>query len=134
MRGVEDGTIDIIVSDHDPQSAGGKRLPYAEATNGAVGLELMLPVGLKLAADDEIDLMAYLRAVTVAPAELLGLKGGRLAVGAAADIVVFSETEPWVLDSEQLLSRSKNTPFDDRRMTGRVLYTLKNGRVVYSAR
>lgn len=134
LRAVEDGTIDIIVSDHDPQSAGGKRLPYAEAACGAVGLELMLPVGLKLAADDEIDLMAYLRAVTVAPADLLGLKGGRLVEGGPADLVIFSETEPWVLDSEKLLSRSKNTPFDDRRMTGRVLYTIKAGRVVYSAR
>ncbi|MEM7728260.1 MAG: dihydroorotase [Pseudomonadota bacterium] len=133
LRAVEDGTIDIVVSDHDPQSAGRKRLPYAEAATGAVGLELMLPVGLKLAAEEELDLMAYLRATTVAPAELLGLDGGTLAVGAPADIVVFSETEPWVLDSEQLLSRSKNTPFDDRRMTGRVRHTIKNGRIVYSA-
>ncbi|MGB3455450.1 MAG: dihydroorotase [Litorimonas sp.] len=133
LRAVEDGTIDIIVSDHDPQSAGRKRLPFAEAATGAVGLELMLPVGLKLAAEEEIDLMAYLRATTIAPAEMLGLRGGRLAVGEAADLVVFSETEPWVLDSEKLLSRSKNTPFDDRRMTGRVRHTFKNGRVVYSA-
>jgi dihydroorotase len=134
LRGVEDGTIDIIVSDHDPQSAGRKRLPYAEAANGAVGLELMLPVGLKLAADEEIDLMAYLRAVTVAPADLLGLQGGRLIEGGPADLVIFSETEPWVLDSEKLLSRSKNTPFDDRRMTGRVRHTIKGGQIVYSAR
>jgi dihydroorotase len=133
LRGVEDGTIDIIVSDHDPQSAGRKRLPYAEAANGAVGLELMLPVGLKLAAEGEIDLMSYLRATTIAPAELLGLQGGQIAVGQAADLVIFSETEPWVLDSEKLLSRSKNTPFDDRRMTGRVRHTLKNGEIVYSA-
>lgn len=133
LRAVEDGTIDIIVSDHDPQSAGRKRLPYPEATPGAVGLELLLAVGLKLAAEGEIDLMAYLRAVTINPAEMLGLKGGRLAEGAPADLVIFSETEPWVLDSEKLLSRSKNTPFDDRRMTGRVRHTIKNGRIVYSA-
>lgn len=133
LRAVEDGTIDIIVSDHDPQSAGRKRLPYAEAAAGAVGLELLLPVGLKLAAEGELDLMAYLRAVTVAPAELLGLSGGRLLEGAPADLVIFSETEPWVLDSDKLLSRSKNTPFDERRMTGRVRHTIKDGRVVYSA-
>lgn len=133
LRGVEDGSIDIIVSDHDPQSAGRKRLPYAEAAPGAVGLELLLPVGLKLAAEEELDLMAFLRAVTIAPAELLGLPGGRLTEGGPADLVIFSETEPWVLDSEQLLSRSKNTPFDERRMTGRVRYTIKNGRIVYSA-
>lgn len=133
LRAVQDGTIDIIVSDHDPQSAGRKRLPYAEAATGAVGLELMLPVGLKLAAEGELNLMSYLRATTIAPAELLGLKGGTLAVGAPADLVIFSETEPWVLDSEKLLSRSKNTPFDDRRMTGRVRHTIKEGRIVYSA-
>ena len=133
LRAVQDGTIDIIVSDHDPQSAGRKRLPYAEAATGAVGLELMLPVGLKLAAEGELDLMSYLRATTIAPAELLGLKGGTLAVGAPADLVIFSETEPWVLDSEKLLSRSKNTPFDDRRMTGRVRHTIKEGQIVYSA-
>lgn len=133
LRAVEDGTIDIIVSDHDPQSAGRKRLPYAEATPGAVGLELLLPVGLKLAAEEELDLMAFLRAVTVAPADLLGLEGGRLREGAPADLVLFDATEPWVLDSERLLSRSKNTPFDGRRMTGRVRHTLKDGRIVYSA-
>ena len=133
LRGVEDGTIDIVVSDHDPQSAGRKRLPFAEAASGAVGLELLLPVGLKLASEGELDLMAFLRAVTVAPAELLGLPGGRLDVGAPADIVVFSEHEPWVLDSETLLSRSKNTPFDGRRMTGRVRMTIKDGCVVYRA-
>ncbi|MGB6229922.1 MAG: amidohydrolase family protein, partial [Litorimonas sp.] len=133
LRAVEDGTVDIVVSDHDPQSAGRKRLPYAEATPGAVGLELLLAVGLKLAAEEELDLMAFLRAVTIAPAELLGLEGGTLAVGAPADIVVFSETEPWLLDSERLLSRSKNTPFDGRRMTGRVRHTIKNGRIAYSA-
>ncbi|GLQ21799.1 dihydroorotase [Algimonas porphyrae] len=133
LRAVEDGTIDIIVSDHDPQSAGRKRLPYAEATPGAVGLELLLPVGLKLAAEEELDLMAFLRAVTVAPADLLGLEGGRLREGAPADLVLFDATEPWVLDSERLLSRSKNTPFDGRRMTGRVRHTFKDGRIVYSA-
>ena len=133
LRGVEDGTIDIIVSDHDPQSAGRKRLPFAEATPGAVGLELLLAVGLKLAAEDELDLMAFLRAITFNPADLLGLKGGRLREGAPADLVIFSETDPWVLDSDALLSRSKNTPFDDRRMTGRVHHTIKGGRIVYSA-
>ncbi|WP_298917346.1 dihydroorotase [uncultured Algimonas sp.] len=133
LRAVEDGSIDIVVSDHDPQSAGRKRLPYDEAANGAVGLELMLAVGLKLAAEGEIGLMPYLRAATCAPAELLGLEGGRLAVGERADIVVFSETDPWVLDSDKLLSRSKNTPFDGRRMTGRVRHTIKNGEIAYSA-
>ena len=133
LRAVADGTLDIVVSDHDPQSAGRKRLPFAEAAAGAVGLELLLPVGLKLAAEGELDLMTFLRAVTVNPAQLLGVEGGTLAEGAPADMVVFSETEPWVCDADSLLSRSKNTPFDERRMTGRVRYTLVGGEVVYSA-
>ena len=133
LRGVGDGTIDIIVSDHDPQSAGRKRLPFAEAAAGAVGLELLLPVGLKLAAEGELDLMDFLRAVTVNPATLLGVEGGTLAEGAPADIVVFDEMEPWLCDADRLLSRSKNTPFDGRRMTGRVRMTLKGGEVVFRA-
>ena len=133
LRAVADGTIDIVVSDHDPQSAGRKRLPFAEAAAGAVGLELLLPVGLKLAAEGELDLMDFLRAVTVNPAQLLGVDGGTLAEGARADMVVFSETEPWVCDAHSLRSRSKNTPFDERRMTGRVRHTLVGGEVVFSA-
>ena len=133
LQGVSDGTIDIIVSDHDPQSAGRKRLPFAEAAAGAVGLELLLPVGLKLAAEGELDLMDFLRAVTINPAQLLGLDGGQIREGAKADLVIFSETEPWVVDPEALRSRCKNTPFDGRRMTGRVRHTLIGGEVVYSA-
>ena len=133
LRAVADGTIDIVVSDHDPQSAGRKRLPFAEAAAGAVGLELLLPVGLKLAAEGELDLMDFLRAVTVNPAQLLGVDGGTLAEGARADMVVFSESEPWVCDAHSLRSRSKNTPFDERRMTGRVRHTLVGGEVVFSA-
>lgn len=133
LRAVADQTIDIIVSDHDPQSSGRKRLPFAEAAPGAVGLELLLPVGLKLAAEDDLDLMDFLRAVTCNPADLLGLDGGAITVGAVADLVIFSETEPWIVDQSALLSRSRNTPFDGRRMTGRVRHTIKNGRVVYSA-
>ena len=133
LRAVADGTIDIVVSDHDPQSAGRKRLPFAEAAAGAVGLELLLPVGLKLAAEGELDLMDFLRAVTVNPAQLLGVDGGTLAEGARADMVVFSETEPWVCDAHSLRSRSRNTPFDERRMTGRVRHTLVGGDVVFSA-
>ena len=133
LRAVSDGTIDIVVSDHDPQSAGRKRLPFAEAAAGAVGLELLLPVGLKLAAEGELDLMTFLRAVTINPAQMLGVRGGTLSEGAPADLVVFSETEPWVCDADSLLSRSKNTPFDERRMTGRVRYTMVGGEVVFSA-
>ena len=132
LSGVNDGTIDVIVSDHDPRPAGEKRLPFSEASNGAVGLEILLAAGLSQVADGALDLMAFLAAVTCNPAQLLGLNSGQIAKGAPADLVLFDPMRPWICDSEQLKSRSKNTPFDGRRMTGKALYTIKDGEVVFS--
>ncbi len=133
LAGINDGVIDVIVSDHDPRPAGEKRLPYSESSPGAVGLELLLSAGLSQVADGRLDLTAFLRAVTARPAELLGLNAGQIKEGAPADLVLFDPEMPWVCDSEKLRSRSKNTPFDGRRLTGRAVYTIKGGEVVYSA-
>ena len=133
LKGINDGTIDVIVSDHDPRPAGEKRLPYAEASTGAVGLELLLAAGLSQVADGRLDLMAFLAAVTSNPAALLGLDSGRIAEGAPADLIIFNPNAPWVCDSDALLSRSKNTPLDGRRMTGRNLKTICKGRVVFDS-
>ena len=130
LAGVNDGSIDVVVSAHDPRPAGEKRLPFEEASPGAVGLELLLSAGLSQVADGQLDLMAFLRAVTIGPASLLDLPSGRLSVGAPADIVIFDPDKPWVCDSDALKSRSKNTPFDTRRMTGRAEMTLCDGRIV----
>ena len=78
-------------------------------------------------------MLPFLAALTCNPADLLGLDSGRLRVGAAADLVIFDPHEPWVCDAETLRSRSKNTPFDGRRLTGRVKHTIKAGELVYSA-
>ena len=107
--------------------------PYAEASTGAVGLELLLAAGLSQVADGRLDLMAFLAAVTTNPANLLGLESGRIAEGAPADLIVFNPNAPWVCDSDTLLSRSKNTPLDGRRMTGRNLKTICQGRVVFDS-
>ena len=133
LEGINDGTIDVIVSAHDPRPAGEKRLPYAEASTGAVGLELLLAAGLSQIADGRLDLMAFLAAVTSNPANLLGLASGRITEGAPADLIIFNPDAPWVCDSDALLSRSKNTPLDGRRMTGRTLKTICNGRVVFDS-
>ena len=133
LKGINDGTIDVIVSNHDPRPAGEKRLPYAEASTGAVGLEILLAAGLSQVADDRLDLMAFLAAVTCNPAALLGLDSGRIAKGAPADLIIFNPNAPWVCDSDKLLSRSKNTPLDGRRMTGRNLKTICQGRVVFDS-
>ncbi len=125
------GLIDVVMSDHNPQDVETKRLPFAEAAPGAIGLETMLSAGLRLVHAGEIELMALLRAMSSRPAELLGLPGGSLRAGAPADVIVIDGDMPWVLDPAELKSKCKNTPFDEARMTGRVLRTIVAGRTVY---
>ncbi len=131
LEGINDGTIDVIVSAHDPRPAGEKRLPFAEASTGAVGLEILLSAALTQVADEKLDLMAALAAMTCNPAALLGLESGRITEGAPADLILIDPHKPWVCDSDKLLSRSKNTPFDGRRMTGRTVKTICKGKVVF---
>jgi dihydroorotase len=131
VAGLADGTIDVVVSSHDPQDVDTKRHPFAEAADGTVGLETMLSAALRLVHGGDIDLVTLLRALATRPAELLGLEVGRLAPGAPADLILVDPDMPWVLDPETLRSRSKNTPFDGARFAGRVLCTLVAGRAVY---
>jgi dihydroorotase len=125
------GLIDVVMSDHNPQDVETKRLPFAEAAAGAIGLETMLTAGLRLVHSGEIKLATLLRAMSTRPAELLGLPGGSLTSGAPADIIVVDTELPWVLDPIELKSKCKNTPFDEARLTGRVVRTIVSGRTVY---
>jgi dihydroorotase len=127
------GLIDIVVSAHAPAPAEDKRLPYDEAAPGAVGLETLLPALLSLHHGDGIALPDLLRTVTLAPAELLGLKAGRLAQGAPADLVIADIHAPVVIDADALISKSKNSPFDGRTLQGKVLRTVVEGRTVYES-
>jgi dihydroorotase len=131
IRGVGAGDIDIIVSSHDPQDADDKRRPFAEATDGAVGLETLLPAALRLHHSGELPLLSIFRAMTLNPARLLGLHSGRLSKGAIADIILVDLNKPWVLNKDLLRSRSKNSPFDESKLQGRVLRTLVAGKTVY---
>ncbi len=131
VRALAAGDIDVIVSSHDPQDADVKRRPFAEAADGAIGLETLLAAALRLYHADEIGLLPLLRAMTINPAKLLGLPGGRLEKGAPADLLLFDPGQPWVVDREQLRSRSKNSPFDEQKLQGRVLKTMVAGRMVY---
>jgi dihydroorotase len=131
VEAVSAGLIDVIMSDHNPQDVETKRLPFAEAAPGAIGLETMLTAGLRLVHSGEIDLAKLLRAMSTRPAELLGLPGGTLKTGAPADVIVFDMDLPWVLDPNELKSKCKNTPFDEARLTGRVVRTIVSGRTVY---
>ena len=125
------GLIDVVMSDHNPQDVDGKRLPFAEATHGAIGLETMLPAGLRLVHSGDVELMTLLRAMSSAPAELLGLPGGTLRPGSPADVIVVDLDAPWVLDPDELKSKCKNTPFDEAKLQGRVVRTIVAGRTVY---
>jgi len=102
----ESDRLSLLEGINDGSPAGEKRLPYAEASTGAVGLELLLAAGLSQVADGRLDLMAFLAAVTSSPAALLGLNSGRIAEDAPADLIIFNPNAPWVCDSDILLSRS----------------------------
>ncbi len=131
VAGVADGTVDVIVSNHDPQDVDGKRLPFEEAAYGAIGLETMLPAALELHLSGEIALLPLLRAMTSRPAALLGLRGGALTVGAPADLTTVSLNAPWRVDAKKLRSKSKNAVFDERVFRARVLKTFVAGKMVY---
>ncbi len=133
IEALASGLIDIVVSSHSPAPAEDKRLPYDEAVPGAVGLETLLPALLSLYHDERIALVDLIRAVTLAPAELLGLRGGRIAPGAPADLALCDIDAPIIIDAARLLSKSKNSPFDGRRLQGQVLMTVVDGRVVHRA-
>ena len=128
---LKDGTIDIISSMHTPQDEESKRLPFEEAASGAVGLETLLPAALRLYHGGLLDLPSLFRAISLNPAKRLGLPAGRLEVGAPADLVLFDPDAPFVLNRFGLLSKSKNTPFDEARMQGKVLRTFVNGNEIY---
>ncbi|MGO4386023.1 dihydroorotase [Microvirga sp. 2YAF29] len=134
IEALADGTIDVIVSDHNPQDVENKRLPFAEAADGAVGLETLLSAALRLVHSDRISLPRLLRALSTKPAEILGLEAGRLKVGAPADLIVFDAEAPYVLDRNQLKSLSKNTPFDEARLEGQVTITIVAGRILFDRR
>ncbi|HEU4519514.1 MAG TPA: dihydroorotase [Microvirga sp.] len=134
VAALAEGVIDVVVSDHNPQDVETKRLPFAEAADGAVGLETLLSAGLRLVHAGDITLAGLLRALSTRPAEILGLPGGRLAKGAPADLIAFDPDAPYILDKRQLHSRSKNTPFDEARLDGQVIVTLVGGRVVFDRR
>ena len=130
---LDEGLIDVVMSDHNPQDVEVKRLPFAEAAAGAIGIETMLPAGLRLVHNGELKLLTLLKAMSTRPAELLGLAGGTLRPGAPADVVVIDPDVPWLVDPEQLKSKCRNTPFDEARMQGRATRTIVAGRTVYES-
>ncbi len=133
IEGLLSGLVEVVTSAHTPAPAEDKRLPFAEAAPGGIGLETLLPALLALHHDRGAALPILMRAVTLAPARLIGLDAGRIAPGAVADLVLCHISAPVHIDAEKLLSKSKNSPFDGRRLQGQVLLTMVSGRIVHRA-
>ena len=130
-RGLADGTVDCVCSDHTPVDEDGKHLPFAQAEPGATGLELLLPLTLKWGQANKLGLPATLARITSEPARILGVASGRLAAGAPADVVLFDPAASVNVAPEMLKSQGKNTPFLGYELAGRVRTTIVAGNVVY---
>ena len=131
IEALREGLIDVVTSAHSPAPAEDKRRPFSEAAPGAVGLETLLPALLSLHHEDGLDLLDLLRPVTSGPAGVLGLPGGALSEDAPADLVLFDPNAPVVIDAAALRSKSKNSPFDGRRLQGKVAGTWVGGRRIF---
>ena len=131
IEGLKSGTIDVIHSAHDPQDSEVKRQPFAEASEGAIGLETLLAAGMRLVHSGDVDLLTILRAMTQRPAEILGLASGRLDVGAPADVILIDPDFPWIVSEAEIVSRSRNTAFEGARLQGAVMQTFVAGRSVF---
>ncbi|MFC3705775.1 dihydroorotase [Devosia honganensis] len=131
IEGLRTGVIDVIHSDHDPQDTEVKRRPFAEASDGAIGLETLLSAALRLVHSGDIDLPTILRAMTSRPAEILGIEAGRIARGVPADLILVDPDYPWQVTENSFRSKSRNTSFEGARMQGKVMRTIVDGKTVF---
>ena len=134
IEALAEGTIDLICSSHDPQDVDTKRHPFAEAAEGAIGLESLFAAALRLFHDGQVSLTRLIEAMSVNPARLFNLPGGTLKTGTAADLVIADLDLPWVYGEDDIVSQSKNTTFEGANFTGKVIRTLVNGVTVYEAK
>jgi dihydroorotase len=132
IEGLRDGTIDAIASDHAPWDQDSKRLPFSSAAYGIVGLETLLALALELYHNRHLGLLDVVRLMTLNPAQILRLPVGRLTVGAPADLVLFDPDLSWQICPDAFRSKSKNAPFDERPVQGRVQLTIVDGRTIFA--
>ncbi len=133
-RGLAEGRIDALCSDHTPVDDDGKQMPFSESETGATGMELLLPLTLKWGREAGLTLSQALARVTSDAARIVGIvKAGHLAVGARADVCVFDPEAVVRIGREQLRSQGKNTPFLGYELPGQVRYTLVEGQVMFGA-
>jgi len=130
---VQRGNLSAICSDHQPHEPDAKSGPYPSTEPGASGLDTLLPLSLRFAEEQRMELPALIDRLTRGPADILGLPAGTLSVGAVADVCIFDQQRTWMVNSSTLVSNGHNTPFYDWEMQGRVTHTLLGGRVVYTS-
>ena len=133
VNGIKSGLIDVIVSDHTPEDEEGKRLPFAQAATGAIGIETLLPLALEMHHNESLDLIKIIETLTINPAKILKINKGTLKKGSDADICVFDLDKPWVVNGDDLKSKSKNTAIESRKLQGKVFMTFLNGDLVFKS-
>jgi len=131
VEAVNDGTIDVIVSDHKPEDEESKRLTFSQATTGATGVETLLPLALELFHNKSVKLVKLIASITSNPAKILAINKGSLEKGNEADLCVFDINKPWVVNKDMLKSKSKNTPIENRKLQGQVLKTFVKGEMAF---
>ena len=132
IDGIKDDLIDVIVSDHIPEDEESKRLPFAQAATGSIGIETLLSLSLELYHNDSLPLEKIIKCLTINPAKILKINKGTLKKGSDADICIFDLEKPWMVKAEDLKSKSKNTAIENRKLQGRVKMTFLQGEAVYS--
>ncbi len=133
VQGIKSGLIDVIVSDHTPEDEEGKRLPFAQAATGAIGIETLLPLALEMYHNESLQLQKIIETLTINPAKILKINKGSLKKGLDADICVFDLDVPWIIKADLLKSKSKNTAVEERKVQGKVLMTFLNGELRYKS-
>ena len=131
VKGINEGLIDVIVSSHKPEDEESKRLPFAQAATGSIGVETLLPLALELFHNKSIELNKIIEMITINPAKILKIKKGSLQIGSDADICIFDLEKPWVVKANDLKSKSKNTAIEERKLQGKVLKTFLGGELVF---
>ena len=131
VESIDNGIIDVIVSDHKPQDEESKRLTFSKAADGAIGVETLLPLALELFHNKSVKLEKLIASITSNPAKILGINKGNLEVGNDADLCVLDINKPWIVKQSELKSKSKNTPIENRKLQGQVLKTFVKGEIAY---
>ena len=131
INAIDEGLIEVIVSDHKPEDEESKRLTFAQAATGATGIETLLPLALELFHNDSLKLNKIIAPLTSNPAKILGIDKGSLQIGRDADLCVVDINKPWVVNKDELLSKSKNTPIEDRKLQGQIIKTFIKGEIAF---